>query len=373
MKVLYISGTVPPIHCGVGLYTNQLLQLVRKEKSLTASILTATTKEQLDDVSYSTQDSWRIRDLWSLLGQIKQERPTIVHIQYPTTAYRRQVGINVLALGVRLFVPKIKVVVTVHELHELRFLARYRTLLTCMGAHNIIVSNAWDQSELPQIYQKRSVIIPIAGNIQNTNKTSVAEYGRLLTLFGLRESAPTLCFFGKVSPNKGVEVLVASLAQLPRYQLVIIGDKDEHDPYHQEVLDTIASLDDPSRVAWPGYLPDDDVSTLLAHCRYFVIAQQQAISTKSGTLLAAVAHGAIAVVHGDETHPERYAPLKNKDTVYFYHPNTPEELAIAISKLDNDEALQKTIREHLPKLRDYFSWPSIAQKHLALYAEITKE
>jgi glycosyltransferase involved in cell wall biosynthesis len=367
-KLLLISGTSPPVHCGVGIYTDHLFVNLSMAGKIDVAIASGTSEKQPDIL----QTSWRLLDLPALLKKIRTISPDMVHIQYPTTAYGRQVGINVLGLCIRLLMPKVRVMVTVHELHELLFLARCRTLLTCVGAHKIIVSNAWDQSQLPRMFRKRSVIIPIAANVQNTNRTNVAEYRRLLTLFGLQESAPTICFFGKVTPDKGVEVLVSSLAILPGYQLVIAGDKDENDPYHQKVLDTIIGLDDPSRVAWPGYVPDGDISTLLTHCSYFVIAQQQPISTKSGTLLAALAHGAITVVHGDETHPERYAPLKNKETVYFYTPNTSDSLAKAINELDGDNALRATIRQQLPKLHDYFSWPSIAQKHLALYAEITK-
>jgi glycosyltransferase involved in cell wall biosynthesis len=109
LRILIVTGSFPPMRCGVGDYTSCLAEALGKHEDVRVAILTSEQAcKPTQDVSYDifpVVKSWQISDFSRIEKVIRQWRPDIVHIQYPTQGY----GGHILAyvLPVLLFAQRI--------------------------------------------------------------------------------------------------------------------------------------------------------------------------------------------------------------------------------------------------------------------------
>src|SRR6185437_1073881 len=201
-KVLMISGSLPPIKCGVGYYTQRLLQ----ELSGRAEVEVLSTTGVNDDLSQKlyTVNDWRLGSLPKILSIVKSSGAGIVHVQYPAVGYKRNLGINLLPYALRILHPKLKIIVTLHEYHESRWLGRWRDSITVLPAHKIIVSNQSDWLALKSLRSKVE-LVPIGPNFDKAPKDP-EYFGRLMAKHKLDMTKTTVLFFGFAERNKQLEV-----------------------------------------------------------------------------------------------------------------------------------------------------------------------
>ena len=91
MIVCMISGSFPPVKCGVGDYTEQLCNWLANHTAM--NLITSYYPErEVDSYPWSVFDaieSWNFRSLFKIIHLIRNINPDIVHIQYPTTSYKK--------------------------------------------------------------------------------------------------------------------------------------------------------------------------------------------------------------------------------------------------------------------------------------------
>ncbi|MGH7240967.1 MAG: hypothetical protein ACREGB_01580, partial [Candidatus Saccharimonadales bacterium] len=196
-KILFITGSLPPMECGVGYYTASLIEHLSTTKQ-SLVVLTGANSSHLDaSIQKLHTSSWRLRNAWSLFKSCRQAEADIIHIQYPTVGYGRRLGINVLPWAIRLLPGRSKLVITLHEYFASPFLGRMRNLLTVIPAQQIIVSNEADRHSLPWFLRKKVVIIPIGSSVESDKPTS--------------EAKDFILFFGFPFPAKQLELLIAAM------------------------------------------------------------------------------------------------------------------------------------------------------------------
>ena len=160
-KILYISGSMPPLRCGIGFYTNTFLSNIPTGFDL----LTTSGLNSHKSAEHNLyMDDWKMLRLPKMLRFCRRGNYKIIHIQYPAKGYGRQLGINLLPYLVRIFTSA-KLVVTLHEYHGSGFMGKSRDFITVLPAHRIIVSNAYDFEALPRILRRKGSVIPIGSNI----------------------------------------------------------------------------------------------------------------------------------------------------------------------------------------------------------------
>jgi len=364
-KLLIITGSLPPIKCGVGYYSQRLLSELAQNKEIELSVLTTAGVDKLPINNFQITKNWGLLSLFALLRKTKSRRPDIIHIEYPAVGYGRQLGINILPYLLRCFSPRTRIIVTLHEYHGSRLIGRLRNLVTILPVPTIVVSNQADRHALPKFLQKRVTIIPIGSNLDLVlPKPEI--YKKVLGEHGLQPDKPTLLFFGFAFPNKRLEVLLEALQQpaLADHQALLLTDLDIDDAYHKSLRDLVASCNTgQTRVAWTGFLPDDTVSAILQEGEIFVQPQFEPLTPKSGTALAAIQHGLI-VVAADGQYTQ---PFESGQNCYLVAPLNAENLAQAVSTLATDEKLTKTIQFGAQNLAASFTWPAIAKAHQELY------
>ena len=92
MRLLMITGTFPPMRCGVGEYTETLVRSLTRQPGVEVGVLTdreASVREPGDPFRvFPVIEEWRAAEFSKVASVVREFRPDLVHIQYPTLAYR---------------------------------------------------------------------------------------------------------------------------------------------------------------------------------------------------------------------------------------------------------------------------------------------
>ena len=239
MKVLIVSGSFPPMVCGVGDYTYNLAVNLGKINNVDIAIVTdvkAGENSQEGVEIFPVVDTWDIFSLRKILSIVKSWEPDLVHIQYPTLGYKNSIFPSFLPL---LFSPVAPVVETWHEPLSRKGLFRY--FPNCLAKTRLITVEENYHKFLPRWYaalikRKKNVHIPIASNIPYANLGKEAITG-LRRKYNCGERK-LISFFGMINERKGVESLL-EIVDFERDKLIIISSIDLSTEYHQKFLKTI--------------------------------------------------------------------------------------------------------------------------------------
>jgi len=364
-KILLISGSLPPIKCGVGYYTHRLINELNSVQL--AIISTQGVKHDFSYPLYTVPD-WKIRRLPKLLQLIKVLSPSVVHIQYPTVGYQRHLGINLLPLLLRLLNHKSSLIITLHEYHESRLLGKFRNFLTVFPADKIIVSNIADKKTLPNWISKKTKIIPIGSNLTKVPRNKKI-YIDVIRRAKLNTKTRVLFYFGFAFPNKGLESLLEAMKEpyLSKWQLLLLTSLDRNDRYHKKLKATIEGVNKYGiRIGVTGFLSDKIVSAVLQEGEYFILPSPKPLTAKSGTAIAAIQHNLVLIAKRSES-PEINEPFKHLHNCYLVNDLKSSTIAKSIKLLENSPSIKQVIIKETKSLMKYFSWRHITIQHLKLY------
>lgn len=362
MKILYITGSMPPLRCGVGFYTNRLLDFMPEGFDLlTTSGLN--THERAARTHYVSD--WKLRRLPQLLMTCRRGKYDIIHIQYPTKGYQRNLGINFLPYLLRLFA-KPRLVMTLHEYHGSGTLGKTRDFISALPVHEIILSNPYDMHALPWILRRKARIIPIGSNIP-VAKPNPKAFGRILKKAGLSPGRPIALFFGFPYLNKGVHIAIEAAAKSDM-QLLLLTSLDEKDDYQKGLSEQIETArGQGAQIYVAGFLQDKEFSEIMQECDYFLLPQSLPLTAKSSTAITAASHG-LVVISTAGGNPALSLPYVSGVNSMLVSPMNASNLLRAIELAPK----KADIGDELAKLRQHFNWQNIQRLHEELYQEVTK-
>src|SRR6218665_3061151 len=105
MRILLITGSYPPMKCGVGAYTQKLANALGDSVDCEVMVLTGSAAAIAANESnvelYAEVQDWRFRHLFRLLRRVTSLSPDIVHFQFPTQGYNGRTAL-LLPMAVRL-------------------------------------------------------------------------------------------------------------------------------------------------------------------------------------------------------------------------------------------------------------------------------
>ena len=120
VKVLIITGSYPPMRCGVGDYSHNLANALATVPGVSVGVLTSSdsVKEGRGDVVeiFPILKGWHLTEALVAVKLIRRWSPDIVHIQYPTQGYGN--GFLPYILPIISFFMRKKVVQTWHEIYH---------------------------------------------------------------------------------------------------------------------------------------------------------------------------------------------------------------------------------------------------------------
>jgi glycosyltransferase involved in cell wall biosynthesis len=223
-----------------------------------------------------------------------------------------------------------------------------------LGRIETLVRRRWISGSSLVLVHGESLVDELPGWIPRTN-VAVVPLGVPVAKRPLpKPSRPTVLFFGRLEPYKGISVLLEAMnrvwASRPDVLLRIAGQGPE-----------AALVPDVARIDFRhGYVPEADIESLLADTTVAVLPYIQA--SQSGVSSLALSYGVPAIVSNVGSLHETAI-----DETYVVPPGDAEALAGAIlAHLDDDHASRNAALEFA---RRRLSWDACAPRLLELYAE----
>jgi glycosyltransferase involved in cell wall biosynthesis len=380
ISICFISGAYPECHDGVGDYTAKLIGALNKEN---LEINLITSDEELihkyvrqHDLSrvFPVIKRWNVFAVIAILKLVVKEKFDIIHLQFPSSRYKKTIFLCFLPFLLRFFFKK-KVIATLHEFSVSYPINKVRQILLSLGSHRIVVTDDNDARQLARSIgsKKRKIsLIPIGSNI-DICEHNLAEKEAFLEKTGLSKQAKIIIFFGFIHPNKGIEYLLKSMRKIIdrgiAAQLLIVSRLDfSNNAYHKKLKKLIDFLGINKSIFITGYVTPQEVSKFLSFSDICALPFVDGVTMRRGTLMAALMHGKAII----STKSNNYVPhqLANRKNIYLVPINDAEGLAGAIEVLCTNNQLRQKIAEAASHLSQDFSWEKIAQAHKKLYENV---
>jgi len=369
MKVCMITGTLPNIKCGVGDYTDILCNKLNKSEKIELSVIT--TKGLSINKEYTTYDimnKWNFTEVPKIISKINKINPDILHIQYPTLAYKRNIMINFLPLLVK---KKYKIVHTIHEYSDNSTLGKIRIWPNIILSDVILVVDKQYAEDIKKIgfFKNKSLYyVNIASNIPKAD-ISDEEVVKIRHKVLDNKCSKIAGYFGFINKTKGIENVLYSLKRLNdknklKTKLLIIGELDRNNEYHKFILNLIDDLKIKKYIYITGYLDKNDVGTYIRCTDYMILPFINGLSTKNGSFLASLQEGKYVV-----TTKRKGLTAFNNENIYYLDTNYTEN--------DMDSVilnLQKMVQKEISKFEDdIFNWNSVVDRHIEIYKQLCKQ
>ena len=359
MRVMIVSGSYPPMKCGVGDYTARLANALAELPGTEVAVLTDRRAHVsrchgrltiLPEVA-----TWRLRGLREALAVVRAWKPDVVHLQYPTQGYGS--GWLQWLLPLLLKLQGIPVVQTWHEFMRMTS-SRNWALIAWMD--RVIVVRPNYRESMPALYRwlisgRRIQFIPNASSIPRVDLRESAR--RAVRSRFVADSKMLVAYFGFAFPNKGVEQMF-DILDPQRHHLVLICDLHADDPYHQQLLTLLASAAWTGSVTVTGFLPEEEVGIILASTDAVVLPFRHGGGIWNSSLHGAANQGTFVLT----TSTDRYGYVE-AENVYYARPDDIPDMRRAVL----DHASRRRRADHNYR---FATWAKIAEEHMRVYRDL---
>ncbi len=400
LRVGLVCGHFDPARDGVADYTRHLARELRSAGCepviCTAHRYARTPGEEIVGVT----DRWDVRGVRRAARTISRLPLDVVHVQFAPSAFGFSRAVGLLPLLLPAGTP---VVATLHEYG----------VWTAGGAGGGLRSAAWSALERQQRADRETLVltlkadrllvtapehadvvharfadrrlevthVPIAPNIPVARLDGEDVPSAVRASLGLPPDARLAVFFGFLHPVKGLAGLIEAVAAVrrvvPGLRLVIAGGGESHS-VHGGAADAMRrDLEDVARrhgveqhVIFTGYLQEDDVSRLLRAADAAVFPFDAGVTAKSGSLLAALAHGVPTIATALPGALDRPTEVEG---VLRVPPRSVAALVDALFIVLCDGALATRLAAAGRACADRWTWPEIADFHARMYAEVLRD
>jgi len=359
MRVLLVTGSFPPMKCGVGDYSCNLAKALILDSEVYVGVLTSTKVGEMGNFEgieiFPVMKSWNIFETFKVMKIIRQWLPDIVHIQYPTQGYGT--GKLPWALPMICFLLNKKVVQTWHGGYGngIRDLLKFLLKIIIPGPL-VVVYLRYEKIFHPHFHwalrKKMPVFIPNSSSIPRVDLSG--EEKNVLKNQYLKNQERLVVFFGFVYPYKGVEFLF-EIADPVSDQIVIAGEIDGKGDYAHKIIKFASAEPWIGKVTITGFLPAVDVGALLAVADAVILPFRSGGGDWNTSLLGAVLNGAFVIT--TSLTQNGYDPKRN---VYFAKVDNVKEMKAALSTYAG-------IRRKYAADIDNDGWSEIAAVHCSLY------
>jgi glycosyltransferase involved in cell wall biosynthesis len=381
MRVCVLSPHFPPDLSGMGDYTYFLANALG---DIGCDVEVLTSQGELDPVLYPlgrgvrvhriVQD-WGIRGLSHLVRAARALHAEALLIQYTPHAFDRRgitLGVNILPWLLRV-ATRVRVIVNFHELYipfdySLKHCLgavwqRFMAFVIAAGSHGLTaISSEWPR-QLRRVGVWKSIqVIPVGSNIPRAI-VSAAEIKAIRTRLGVDDATLLIGCFGSAGPDRDAVLLLAVLGELRREQsmkLVWLGKSGLHFERWARLDEAAGVDDDGGGIIRTGQLPHPEISRIMSACDLFVLPFTDGVSTKRGTLAAALLHGLPILSTRGKRLDEIFVHGEN---IYLVPPGDAQGFADGLTQLARCPKLRDRLARGARTLHDaHFAWDVIAKQ-----------
>lgn len=309
MRVLLVSGSLPPNRCGVGDYTFRLRGALEALGTISVGVLTTTTKAASstlnDKFVYRVMKSWKITNLFRALKIIYKFRPDIIHFQYPTQGYDGRLS-QLLPVFCKLL--SFKVVQTWHEHYK----ANGVNVFNALACDALVYARPDFETSIPHGIRRILKNVPrkYIANAATIPAAKLSQDREVELKRGLAKGRSIICFFGFAHVNKGVERLFEIINPV-EHQLLLMCDLNPDVEYQKRILELATRPAWSESVSIIGYQPADYVGEVLAISEAVIFPFPKGAGEWNTSLKAAQAAGVFCIATTTQKEILGYDKLKN--------------------------------------------------------------
>uniref|UniRef100_Q31EZ9 Uncharacterized protein n=1 Tax=Hydrogenovibrio crunogenus (strain DSM 25203 / XCL-2) TaxID=317025 RepID=Q31EZ9_HYDCU len=330
MKVLMVSGSIPPEPCGVGDYTYYLTGILNT-KGVSVSLLKL--------------------NFLSLLKLLRVDKDVLIHIQYPSRGF----GISLLPQFVTLFKMP---VVTLHEFSQVHLLRKISEIPFLIFSRRIIVTTEHEREAIIKLYSgfnKKICVIPVSAAFNPVGEVRSFKH------------RSGIAFFGLMRPNKGIEEFLGLVEELRYRKLDIPVRVFSAIPVGSEkYFEGIKSSADGLDIEWYLNKPLKDVSSGLLRSKYSYLHFSDGVSDRRSSFMAAISHGLLTISNSGPMTP---VILKNA----FIDAQTPQQAIEELILLESNHEKSDKLQQDAMKASKAYSPERITELHIKLYKGVWHE
>ncbi len=366
MRIAYVS-TFPPIECGIGTYTQFLLDAMRKTPNELHVVSQFGAEGMHVYPTYSPTDEGIAKKIFDMAVKIT---PDVVHIQHEYGLFGELDGIAVLELVYRLKSTATPVIATFHTVNKIPEFRRGMILKTlCRELDGIIVHETEHVDILRDVYEadaNKIHLIPHGARDIAPIPDAKAKLNligkKVLLLVGYFR--PTKCF------DKIVELFPRIVEQVPDAWLVISGKMRtlEFGTYRNTLFEKINNSPAKDRIeVFRGQFPQETFDTIIAASD--IMCFPYIAGAQSGVMAHAFAFGK-PVVTSDLP---AFKSIVEKSKAGFTA-DSDDEYVDKIVKLLTDKPTYDICSQKAYKyVKGSISWDIVAEKTLDVYARFDQK
>jgi glycosyltransferase involved in cell wall biosynthesis len=352
-----VTGSFPPMNCGVGDYTANFVRALSRSPDMQVAVLTsrgAAPSTGSGPEILPVMERWSLREILRAARVIRQWLPDVVHIQYPTQGYGR--GKLPWFLPLLSYVLGRRVVQTWHGGYGRSVGEFVKFWLTAAVPGSIVTVYAKYDALLHPRYRawmrrKKPTFI---ANTSSIPRIPMDDEGRRAVRARYSASDRRLVvFFGFVYPYKGVELLF-DIADPATDHVVIAGAIG--DPAYDDALRQRSN--EPAwrtKVTRTGFLPPEEIAGLLQAADAVVLPFRQGGGDWNTSMLGAVANGAFVL-----TTSRTESGYDARRNVYFAGVDNVEEMTRALNT-------HAGVRRPFDHQIDSDGWERVSSDYRAVY------
>lgn len=356
LKVMLVTGSYPPMKCGVGAYTKRLAEALAELQGVKVFVLTdARAQGYLESPNVEVIPvikHWRMGEMFRVLSILKKYNPDIVHVQYPTQGYANRRMPLFLPLLVHLCGKKC--VQTWHEARIRRF-----DFLLALSLDALISVRKGLINSVPRLTRNLLARTPFFW-IPGASLLPTVKLTEIQSAEIRQQYVPTgetlLVYYGFVAPLKGIESLFEVMLRMNNAKLVMVFDLRLADSYHRSLLDKLRQMNIDSRVVLTGFLPDEQLAAILAAADAVVLPFRDGGGDWNTSIDGAVSQGVFVLT----TSLEKRGYDAGMNTC-FVAPGDVDALVSALQKYAGARVQGNTAAQ---------KWSEIAQQHLNVYTQL---
>lgn len=360
MRVLLITGSYPPMKCGVGDYSYNLANSLVVNPEIQVGVLTSVSAGQSAKSAgaeiFPVMRKWGLFEVFKAKEVIRRWSPDILHIQYPTQGYGK--GLLPWLLPMIGFLTGKKVVQTWHEGYG-KTSAPLLFFKSIVPSSLIFVRPEYKEGLDPwlrwALWKKRTLYIQNASGIPRA-ELSEPEKERLKRRY-LKNQKRLIVFFGFVYPHKGAELLF-KIADPVLDQIVIAGEIVKKTDCLRKITAFAETAPWMEKVTITGFLSASEAAALLAAADAVILPFRSGSGRWSTSIHAAILNSTLVI-----TTSKTQNGYDRKRNVYFAKIDDIQEMKSALAKYVG------TRRGYDPDI-DSDEWQQIAKKHRLLYESV---
>ena len=340
--------------CGVGDYSSKLAKELADNGNEIYVITSIKASNNFDGVQvFNIIENWDKSSRKSIIKILKEIKPDIVNIQYPSQEYKDAYYIfNILPLIIKLKI-KCKLTETIHE-YDLEPLSKKRKIryyLNFKLMSKVVVVEEFFKNLIKKDFKSVEVdYIQISSNISRVI-LSAEEKKEIKNKLKLN-AKNVISYFGFISEQKGIENLLKCISKMEDTQLLILSELDKNNEYHKKILNLIEELNLKDKIKITGFLEDEKVvAKYLSATDLCVLPFKNGVQKRNGSFLAAY-NQFIPII---TTTTQAY---NDENGVYYVKCNEEDELLHKIKKV-----LSK--KENI--LREELNWKKVAKEYVNVF------